>query len=275
MSPRASKRALANQESEAYSQRMSKLGRSLLLLVATVLSFASIALLAADQLYRPESFTIDQLKIKGKFRHLEPSQIETVVDPDAVGNFFSVELSEIKQRIEDLPWVHRAEVRREWPDTLSVEVNEHRPVMRWKKDQWVNSYGEVVRLPGPVDLNNPIVVSGKEKDANLILQQAYRWKKKLESKGLSVKAVSLSDSHAWSLKLSYPLNDYDFEVLLGREEIEQRLARFLFLFDEQFKQANKKLKRVDARYPNGLAIRSEPLSTVEAVVMKESEGAPL
>jgi cell division protein FtsQ len=132
-----------------------------------------------------------------------------------------------------------------------------------------------VGLPGKVDLTNPIVLSGKEKDASLILQQAYRWKKQLEIKGLSVQAVSLSDSHAWRLTVSYPLNDYDFEVLLGREEVEQRLARFLFLFDEQFKQSDKQLKRVDARYPNGLAIRSEPLPMAEAVVMKESEKEPL
>ena len=89
------KRALANQNRQAQSQRLSRLARSALVLCATFLSFAAFALLAADQLYRPDTFVIDQLKIKGNFRYLQPQQVEDVVNQQAVGNFFSIELQEI------------------------------------------------------------------------------------------------------------------------------------------------------------------------------------
>jgi len=48
-------------------------------------------------------------------------------------------------------------------------------------------------------------------------------------------------------------------LLLGREKASQRLARFEMLFDQQFRESNKQLVRVDARYPDGLAIKMNEL----------------
>jgi len=58
------KRAFAHQEKEFQVQRLSKLGRALVLSIATLLSFLALVFLAADQLYRPDTFVISELKIK-------------------------------------------------------------------------------------------------------------------------------------------------------------------------------------------------------------------
>ena len=60
-----SPRALADQHRQQQAQRWQRISRSILLLLATVLSLATVGLLTADQLYRPDTFTIDQLKILG------------------------------------------------------------------------------------------------------------------------------------------------------------------------------------------------------------------
>ena len=270
-----SQRALANQYREQQVERLNKLGRSLLLLLATVLSFATITLIAMDQLFRPDSFTIDQLKIKGKFSYMQPTDVEEVVRSNVIGNFFSVELDSIEQQVEALPWVERAEVRREWPDTLMVHISEHRPIMKWGKDRWVNSQGAVVELPGQIKLSQSIVLNGNQRDSKLILQRALQWAKELKAIGLTLESVSLSDSHAWKLGLSYPLNNYEFDMFLGRVDVDQRLQRFIYLFEEQFRQGGKQLQRVDARYPNGLAIKAEPLTIVEPVAVRQPETMPL
>ncbi len=270
-----SPRALANQERELQSRRMSKLGRSALLLIATLLSFATIGLLVVDQLYRPEAFVIDQLIIKGKFRHLQPSQVEQTVKQAPLGNFFSVDLEDIKDNVESLAWVQNADVRREWPNTLLINVSEHRPVLPFKISQsnnenyWLTSLGNVIDLPAKFEIANTIKLSGKPRDSKLILNQTYKWKKLIDLYGLRLTNVELSASHAWQLRLSYL--DHEFDLLLGRIEIEQRLSRFLLLFDSQFKGSDQQITRVDARYPNGLAIKSETIKPDEdlAVVMFE------
>ena len=36
------------------------------------------------------------------------------------GNFFAVDLAELRARLEQLPWVRQASVRRAWPDRVEV-----------------------------------------------------------------------------------------------------------------------------------------------------------
>jgi len=252
-------RALANQQQQASVERMSRLGRNMVMLLATVLSFVTVTLLVVDRLYRPDNFVINQLKIQGQFRYLAPTEIESLVRSHELGNFFAINLDVIKADIQTHPWVQEAEVRREWPDALNVHVKEHRPVARWKKDKWVNAQGQVVDLPIKDMPRVAIVLDGKPQDAAMMLNQTIAWKRQLESSGLLIRQLELSTSHAWTLSLYYPLNDFEFTLLLGREDVAERLARFQNLFDKRFKDANEQLQRVDARYPDGLAIKSKPL----------------
>lgn len=252
-----SKRALASQERQAQVQRLGRLGKSLLMVVATVCSLLAVSLLAADQLYRPDTFSIEQLKIKGRFKYIQPADIEAQVRENLQGNFFSVELSDIANEVEKMPWVQAASVRREWPNTLLIEVTEQRPVMRWKDGRWVNVAGEVIDLPIDNKLLPKTVLSGNEKDARLMLQSIVHWRQKFDSVGLELVALNLSDSHAYRLKLIDAEKQQRFDLQLGNRETEQRLERFLELYVSELKDSNLIIERVDVRYPDGMAIKSE------------------
>jgi len=47
------------------------------------------------------------------------------------GIFFSINLEAVRQSLEQLPWVRHAEVRRQWPSSLEVSIEEHVPVAFW------------------------------------------------------------------------------------------------------------------------------------------------
>ena len=259
-------RAFANKEKEAQAKRLSRFGRAGLVLLATVLSLSAILLLALDKLYRPDAFVIDQLKIKGQFRYLKPEDVEAAIGDDALANFFSIELVELKRRIESLPWVQHADVRRKWPNTLQVNVHEHVPVMRWKDDKWVTSSGLVIDLPGDVGVANAIVLSANESDAAYVLKQAFIWKKRMLEKQLTLREVRLSASRAWALTLYCETTNAQFELLLGHEKVEQRLVRFEAFFEQLIRESNQQLKRVDARYPDGLAVDMVKLDAQTALM---------
>jgi cell division protein FtsQ len=264
-------RAFASQKRQAQAERNDRLGRALLLGVATLLTFATISLLAADRLYRPDTFVIDRLKVKGKLRHMPASEVENLVNEIGVGNFFSIELDRIKSEVEGLAWVQNAEVRREWPNTLLVEVREHRPVMRWNKNKWVNSVGDVVDLPGDISVPNPVQLFGRDKDSAVMLRQAYAWKKRLIADGVELRSLELSGAQAWTLGLYQIETDTEFELLLGREQVEERLSRFQYLYHNQFRNTGQSLQHVDARYPDGLAIKSDQTKSNNAVAMSNGE----
>jgi cell division protein FtsQ len=72
--------------------------------------------------------------------------------------------------------------------------------------------------------------------------------------GVELDAVSLSDRHAWTLKL-----DDGTTLLLGRDQgvpIDLRLARWVETYPQVKVQLNRRAELIDLRYPNGFAIRS-------------------
>ncbi len=258
-----SKRALATQEQALQAERLRGMARAFLLLAATVLSLGTVGLLAADQLYRPDAFVINQLKIKGRFQHLEPAKIENVIAEQELGNFFSIELRAIEKQVEQLAWVQNAEVRREWPDTLLIEVEEQRPVMRWGETAWVNSQGKVVELPNDDGLSAPITLNGHPRDARIMLERSLQWRELLAESGLELSGMRLSESHAYELELVEAGADKSFALQLGRRDVLARLQRFLMLYNTELNTATKRLQRVDARYPDGLAIKAKPMTDKE------------
>ena len=269
----SAKRALKNQERAYIFNRLRSFGQSSLLLSATVLSFLAVFLLATDYLYQPQRFTIESVKIKGKFRFSSPQQVEASLKDLDFGNFFSLELNAIKRHIEEMPWIARADIRRQWPDTLAINITEHRPVMLWQdnvtsqsnlsgdKQLWITSKADVIEVPNEVS-TTAIGVRGNRHYAKAILDATLRWKTMLAAYDLTLLHVSQSETQSWRLLMRMGQDQEPFEVLLGSTQVEERLARFKYLFNEQFRFSNYQLQRVDARYPNGLAVKHvnrEPL----------------
>jgi len=261
-------RALQAKEREAQVRKLGKLARGLLLTIATVMTFATATLLLADKIYRPDAFAIAQVKIKGKFDLLDVKDVQEKVVAQGLGNFFSVNLLEVQTRVKTLPWVREVDVRREWPNTLLVNVSEHRPVMRWKsfgeqddsiagKDQWVSASGKIVSIEKKLDRRSETTLKGVERDAPKILSNALRWQKSFEGIGLLIREVALSPSQSWQLVIAYKDSGQTFNLLLGKKNTEQRLQRFQVLYREQFRASERIIVRADARYPDGLAVVAE------------------
>jgi cell division protein FtsQ len=149
-----------------------------------------------------------------------------------------------------------------------IKVVEHIPVMTWDREQsndkWVNSYGQVVQLGDQVNLVDVIDLVGQEEDARTLMHKALVWSKQLKQHDLAVKQVSLSGSQSWQMRLERNELTSDgsmvtvsqFELYLGREYPDDRLKRFKVLYDDQLAHSLKRIKRVDARYPNGVAIHA-------------------
>ena len=55
------------------------------------------------------------------------AQVEYAAHGSVRGNFFLVDLEEVREAFEKLPWVRRAEVRRSWPNALASAKGAVRP----------------------------------------------------------------------------------------------------------------------------------------------------
>ena len=225
------------------------------LVAVVMLLLAGIAWIA----HRP-LFVLKTVRVTGDLNHINAAAVRNNAFPRLKGNFFTMDLESARSAFETVPWVRKASVRRIWPDGLLVELQEHKAVAQWGESKLLNSYaevfvanmaeaeedGELVELFGPVGSESQVL------NRYLSLKQALT---KVEQEPVQVK---LSDRFAWSF-----MTNNGVRVELGREQadnpIEDRVGVYLKTYPTVMSQLMKRLQLVDLRYPNGFAIKGEPL----------------
>ena len=214
-------------------------------------------------------FAITHVELAGmdgaSLRHVNALSVRANALGKLTGNFFTLDLNAARQAFESVPWVRHASVRREWPNGLAVEVEEHEALGTWgggggDSGKLINTYGELfvantaeaeedaqlLALDGPPDSEADVV----EK-----LEVMRQWFKPLQAEPL---AVALSGRYAWRAKLSNGMT-----VEFGREQndedrvaMDQRVRRFIAAWPQVTQQWGKDIEYADLRYPNGFAIRA-------------------
>ncbi|MFP5390827.1 MAG: cell division protein FtsQ/DivIB [Gammaproteobacteria bacterium] len=190
------------------------------------------------------------------------------------GNFFTTNLEQVRTAFEAVPWVRRARVRREWPNQLIVEVEEHEALGTWGED------GRLLSVKGDVFTANlaeadedhelPALEGpeGSEKEVLARFSELRAWFAPIS---LTPAALNLSSRYAWTVKLSNGMS-----VALGREQdrdtLHTRVARLVKVYPQLVARLPEGIETVDMRYQNGLALSaaglkvpSDPKAAVKAI----------
>ena len=194
----------------------------------------------------------------GELRHVTWEQIDKVVRSKIAGNFLTVDLDATRDAFEKLPWVRVAGVRRHWPQTLEVTLEEHVAVARWGSEALVNTHGEVFDgAVTTVEGELPVFIGPPESSFDVARQYAA-FGKLLQPLRQNIAQLNLSPRRAWRIHLE---NGTVLE--LGRDQMEARLARYVLAYDRSLAQLNQQLAYVDLRYSNGFAVRMPEASQQE------------
>jgi cell division protein FtsQ len=183
----------------------------------------------------------------GSLRQVTREQIETVVRNQAKGNFFTVDLDALRNAFTKLPWVRTAAVRRVWPQSLEVTLEEHVALARWGTNATVNMHGELFRAVSGEKL--PLFEGPDDSPLEMLRQHAV-FSELLRPLQQNIRELKLSPRRAWRLIL-----DTGTVVELGREQMEARLERYVLVHRRSSGQLNPQPGYVDLRYPSGFAVR--------------------
>ncbi len=192
------------------------------------------------------AFRLRTVQLASVPQHVDVKQVDRVIRQTVGGSFFTVDLVKTRKVFEQLPWVRKVGVRRIFPWGLEVALEEHKPLAHWNDTQLVNTYGEV--FDGQV--NEALPQFYGEPDTSAQVAEMYEdCSKQLSSVNQKIAKISLSPRFSWELQLESGMT-----LELGRDQVQQRLARFVAVYPYSIAQLADRVKRVDMRYRNGFAV---------------------
>lgn len=225
--------------------------------------FGMLAALGIGWLVQQNLFRLTAIKVRGDVNHNNAITLRANVVPRLNGNFFTVDLARAQAAFESVPWVRRAVVQREFPNRLSVVLQEHQAVAYWGREadaQLVNTYGEVFEAnPGDVEADDLPLLSGPEGQAALVLDAWRRLSPLFEKVDAQIEQLELTSRGSWRTRL-----DDGATLELGHgsmEEIESRVTRFAATLTQVAGKFGKPLESADLRYSNGYAIKLRGVTT--------------
>jgi cell division protein FtsQ len=229
-------------------------------LVVPVVAFALYGAFKGVQLALDQP--VRNLVVEGTFQRVTPIQVEAAVAEGLEAGFMTVNLSSLRERVQELDWVDRANVGRRWPDTLIVRVTEHQAAARWGERGLLNVRGELFTersqhsFPELPSLAGP---PGSERD---VARRYLAVRGRLAEAGLTLESLGVDARGAWRIVLGGGQ-----EIRLGRRDIDERLYRFFDVVAPALAADLKRVEYVDLRYTNGFAVgwRDSPPESLAAV----------
>jgi cell division protein FtsQ len=212
-------------------------------------------------------FTLRAVRVEGMYgmnlQRVNELTVRNGVLGKIKGNFFTSDLEQVRATFEAVPWVRKASVRREWPNQLIVQVEEHEALGTWGED------GRLLSVKGDVFTANLAEAdddhelpafegpAGSEKEVLERFKELRGWFAPVR---LVPQSISLSNRYAWTIKL-----DNGMSVELGREQnkdtLKGRVQRLVSIYPQLVARLQEgRIDTIDMRYPNGLALSSAALS---------------
>ena len=234
--------------------------------VLYALAIAALLGAGAYALIHSPLLPLRHLVLHGELKHVTRKQAEEASRAGAAGTFLSVDLDAVRGAFESLPWVRKVDVRRIWPDSLQVSIEEHVAMARWSSDaqtpRLVDTYGEVFAGALPDSARLPLF-SGPSGTSQEVAQRYAAFRQTLAPLALEPREVLLSARYSWRVRLSNGL-----ALELGRDQLKQpvleRLARFVAYYAQTIGRLKRKFDYADLRYPSGFALRVPELARAGA-----------
>ncbi len=215
----------------------------------------------------PTVLPVTDVQVKGELNFISKEEISVLVKKNLSGGYFTVDLNNIRQLLLHKHWIKNVSLRRKWPASLNVFIEEQVPVAYWNNDSYLSENGDVFK-PEYIDLNlnlpNLNGPAGQHDNVWKFMNILY---KETAMLNYEIVRLNLDKRRAWQLELveNDGLAGANIKIKLGRFDTEKRLQRFVYILPaltighgiNSSDNAENKIKVIDMRYPNGFAVQME------------------
>lgn len=203
-------------------------------------------------------FPVRSVSVDGPVSFTDRERLEAVVTEFSNLGFYQADLSGLRRSLLDLPWVSRVAIRKVWPDQLRIHLLEHQPIAVWNGEHLLSQELTVFR-PAADQVQALAAerglpqMSGPDGQAEQVWSVWQSWSTRLADQGLLARTIHRDARGGWRIGL-----DQGPQLLLGRQDMDQRLDRWLGVQSGADAIPLERVERIDLRYTNGFAVAWKP-----------------
>lgn len=203
---------------------------------------------------------ISKVSVDGELSYISQQAVQQRIAPYIQASFLQINLSGMRQELEQMPWIAHAEVRRVWPDQIMIRLEEQLPVARWGDEALLNNAGHAFAPRESANYQHLPRLAGPQRAQRQVMQQYQVLSQMLRPLGFSIIALEMRERGSWYLRTAQGI-----DLLLGRDHIVDKMSRFAAIYEKALKAQQPNIARIDLRYPNGLAVAwREPVAPTAA-----------
>ncbi len=197
-----------------------------------------------------DNVAIKTVEIQSTLESVDKDDIRNVAENYLQDGFFTVNLSRFENELNEIPWVYKAKIKRQWPGKLAIKIIEQVPAYRWGDGYLLNSEGNIFEISDASDfLHLPLLrgINGREK---YLMRLYSKYKDQFNRMGASM--LKIEEDARYDKKITLA---NDISINVGREYAEQQIERCLYSFAMFSKAERAAISSIDLRHSNGFAVR--------------------
>jgi cell division protein FtsQ len=220
-------------------------GRKVLVIILIMVSMCWAWL----KISNPNTFPIRTVKIIGITNHVNHQLLQNTVTAYLSRGMLWINIRDLEQAVNQLPWVENATLTRKWPDEIFIQITEQTPIARWNNTQLLNNHGNVFTPGTSTAIPDLPSLYGPNNLQNTVWEGYQAMNGLLSTIGLKIISASMSPRQVWDVYLNNGTH-----LILGREDVLKRLKKFVSVYPKIKHQTND-MQYVDLRYSDGFAVK--------------------
>ena len=200
-----------------------------------------------------DSFFNDQ-KVKeivmiGNLNHANNKKISSTLNKLIGEKLYQVSLTDIKQELEEDPWLDTAQVIIRKPDVLVVRLIEFSPIYLWNDKVYIDKNGNKI-MPLSYPIKKILKLSSNVSSSN----EAHNLYQDIQDIFSNI-SLNVVEIHRDLDLLIIKTDKYNFTV--NHDVVERKLTEFTAIYDQFSSNIKNNFdpKNIDLRYPTGFAVQ--------------------
>jgi cell division protein FtsQ len=189
------------------------------------------------------------ISVEGELQYIDRDAVQTVIKPYLNESFLGIDLDGLHNDLLAMPWVADAAVKRVWPDRLVIDLHEQLPVARWGESALLNNEGRAFEPKDISRFDELPQLNGPQRAKRRVMRQYQQFSRLLRPQGMVISELDLRDRGSWFLTTQGGM-----QVLLGRDNLVEKMQRFMTIEQLMLSDRRDLIARVDLRYSNGMAV---------------------